>query len=68
MASFHTFMQPTFRPCKIIIRNLHHLTLILDISDGINCGGPGTGKVGPWSYLKIPKPTTGLTLDGTGLL
>jgi hypothetical protein len=28
---------------------------------------PGTGKVGPWPYLKIPNPTsgptTGLTLD-----
>jgi len=32
-ACFHTFMLPTYRPYKVIIRNLHHTTLICDISD-----------------------------------
>lgn len=32
-ALFHTFMPPIIRPFKVIIRNLHHTTLISDISD-----------------------------------
>jgi hypothetical protein len=34
--SFHTFMPSIYRPYKIVIRNLHHSTLISDISDALD--------------------------------
>ncbi|KAE9537986.1 hypothetical protein AGLY_005958 [Aphis glycines] len=35
-ACFHTFMPSIYRPYKIVIRNLHHSTLISDISDALD--------------------------------
>lgn len=44
-ASFHTFMPPPYRPYKVIIRNLHHTTLISDISDALSELGHSTRRV-----------------------
>lgn len=42
---FHTFMSPTYRPYEAVIRNLHHSTLILDISDALLELGHSTKRV-----------------------
>jgi hypothetical protein len=33
---FHTIMPPIYRSYKVIIRNLHHTTLISNISDALS--------------------------------
>jgi hypothetical protein len=42
---FHTFMPSTYRSYKVIIRNLHHTTLISDISDALLELGHSTRRI-----------------------
>jgi hypothetical protein len=44
-ASFHIFMPSMYRPYKIVIRNLHHLTLISDLSDALDELGHSATRV-----------------------
>jgi PAX-interacting protein 1 len=42
---FHNFMSSTYRSYKVIIRNLHHTTLISDISDAFSKLGHSTRRI-----------------------
>jgi PAX-interacting protein 1 len=41
----HTFMPPTYRSYKVIIRNLYHTTLISDISNALSELGHSTRRI-----------------------
>jgi hypothetical protein len=45
-----------YADCRVLVLRYHD-------HGSISVIAPGTGKVGSWPYLKMPGPTTGLTLD-----